>query len=131
MTIHNTDKDCTLDADDGCTVCGVYHGDRCDECGGRGFHVDGCSEIEHEADVEAEQEAVGSMHFDLRDLADQLEAVVWDAPADADGAMCAEVLWDGYPLDEGRFPAKTYLPALAAMADVLIVQRDIARSEAE
>ena len=46
MTDHNHDDDCILGPDDCCTECGVYHGDPCDECGGRGFHRDGCSEIE-------------------------------------------------------------------------------------
>ena len=44
---HHKDSDCTtLDENDMCTGCQVYHGPACSECGGRGFHVDGCSEIE-------------------------------------------------------------------------------------
>jgi hypothetical protein len=41
---HNKDADCTVDAETGlCTVCGVLHGEPCDECGGCGFHGDACS----------------------------------------------------------------------------------------
>jgi hypothetical protein len=43
---HDTDSDCTLSADDDCCVkCGVYHGDECPDCGGRGFHTPDCSEL--------------------------------------------------------------------------------------
>jgi hypothetical protein len=42
---HTVDSDCTLDYADTCVVCRVYHGDPCPECGGRGFHVEGCSEV--------------------------------------------------------------------------------------
>lgn len=37
--MHSRDSDCTLDATDTCTACGVYHGDPCPDCGGRGFHA--------------------------------------------------------------------------------------------
>ena len=43
---HSRDEDCTLDATDSCSVCGVYHGDPCPVCGGRGFHRDGCERID-------------------------------------------------------------------------------------
>jgi len=43
--LHDRDEDCTLDEDDSCTVCGVWHGDPC-ACGGRGFHREGCAEYE-------------------------------------------------------------------------------------
>ena len=43
--IHESDAECTLDEDDCCEVCGVMHGDPCEECGGRGYHAAGCSEI--------------------------------------------------------------------------------------
>lgn len=44
---HSRDEDCTVDAAvDMCTGCGVAHGDPCPECGGRGFHREGCSESE-------------------------------------------------------------------------------------
>jgi hypothetical protein len=43
---HATDADCRLDDEDCCVGCGVYHGDPCPECGGRGFHLADCSEIE-------------------------------------------------------------------------------------
>jgi hypothetical protein len=39
---HTTDSHCTLDENDECKVCGVYHGDPCPGCGGSGFHYDGC-----------------------------------------------------------------------------------------
>ena len=42
MTEHVKDSDCTLDATGTCVVCGVYHGDPCEQCGGRGFHNQGC-----------------------------------------------------------------------------------------
>lgn len=43
---HNKDEDCTLDKDtDLCVECGVYHGDKCIECNGRGFHRDNCTRI--------------------------------------------------------------------------------------
>ena len=42
---HTVDADCTIDADHACVVCGVYHGPDCRECGGSGFHLDGCSEL--------------------------------------------------------------------------------------
>lgn len=45
---HQHDADCApyLRADDTCGVCGVSHGPECWECGGRGYHRPGCSEIE-------------------------------------------------------------------------------------
>jgi len=42
--MHNHDSQCTLDQDT-CTVCGVYHGDPCPVCLGRGFHVSGCQSV--------------------------------------------------------------------------------------
>ena len=45
---HNQDPDCTIDPNTGlCTVCGVYHGEPCFACGGRGFHLPNCSEGDH------------------------------------------------------------------------------------
>ena len=42
-TYHEKDQDCTVDPKTWCcTVCGVYHGDPCWVCGGRGFHKPGC-----------------------------------------------------------------------------------------
>jgi hypothetical protein len=29
-----------------CVECGVYHDEPCPDCGGTGFHKDGCQEIE-------------------------------------------------------------------------------------
>lgn len=46
MTPHNRDADCTLDADGTCTTCGTYHGDPCSACKGRGFHEEGCPNVE-------------------------------------------------------------------------------------
>jgi len=43
---HRSDADCTLDEHDVCTACGVYHGDPCARCAGRGYHEAGCPEIE-------------------------------------------------------------------------------------
>lgn len=43
---HTKDSDCTIDENDSCTDCGVWHAYPCTECAGRGFHKDGCSEIE-------------------------------------------------------------------------------------
>jgi hypothetical protein len=48
-TNHKTDADCNV-IDDECVECGVFHGDTCRECGGRGFHDAGCSDIEERAD---------------------------------------------------------------------------------
>lgn len=43
---HHTDSDCTLNpADDCCIDCGVYHGEPCPGCGGRGFHVGPCADL--------------------------------------------------------------------------------------
>ena len=42
---HERDADCApyLDAEtDTCSVCGVYHGDPCPSCEGRGYHRDDC-----------------------------------------------------------------------------------------
>ena len=48
MATHTTDGDCEghLDDDGTCMVCGVYHGDPCAFCGGRGFHrTDDCPNL--------------------------------------------------------------------------------------
>lgn len=39
---HTKDGDCVLDDTDCCIVCGVWHGDPCPECGGKGFHKSRC-----------------------------------------------------------------------------------------
>lgn len=42
---HTTDADCApFIVDDSCSTCGVFHGDPCPECQGRGFHKSECSE---------------------------------------------------------------------------------------
>ena len=40
--LHSKDSDCTLDAHDSCTVCGVGHGEPCSECDQKAFHLSGC-----------------------------------------------------------------------------------------
>jgi hypothetical protein len=47
---HITDADCTIGDDDCCVECGVLHGDPCPECGGKGYHVDGCQAEDRRAD---------------------------------------------------------------------------------
>lgn len=43
---HDRDMDCIGHiVNDMCTVCGVYHGDPCARCGGRGFHKPDCIDI--------------------------------------------------------------------------------------
>jgi hypothetical protein len=42
---HAKDGDCTV-VGGTCTTCGVSHDGRCRECGGSGFHVEGCSEVD-------------------------------------------------------------------------------------
>jgi hypothetical protein len=39
---HTTDADCTV-VRGTCMICGVSHTSRCSECGGSGFHVEGCA----------------------------------------------------------------------------------------
>jgi hypothetical protein len=50
LVYHEKDDDCKLDNPDGlpgtCVECGVYHDEPCPDCGGTGFHKDGCQEIE-------------------------------------------------------------------------------------
>lgn len=44
---HTRDEDCTVSEATGCcTGCGVAHSDPCHACGGCGYHLDGCEEIE-------------------------------------------------------------------------------------
>lgn len=44
---HTKDSDCTVDPETQCCIyCGVWHGEECPECKGRGFHNEGCSEYE-------------------------------------------------------------------------------------
>jgi len=41
--LHTKDEDCDVDPEtNNCRVCGVYHGDPCAVCGGRGFHRPWC-----------------------------------------------------------------------------------------
>ena len=49
--VHQYDSDCTLDGNDMCTVCGVWHGDPCPACGQRGYHMATCSELESEETI--------------------------------------------------------------------------------
>ena len=39
---HTKDNHCTL-VEDTCIECGVYHGEPCPDCEGRGFHNENCS----------------------------------------------------------------------------------------
>lgn len=42
---HHKDEDCDVDPDDDlCRECGVYHGEPCPKCGGRGFHRRVCED---------------------------------------------------------------------------------------
>ena len=50
---HSKDTDCTLDATDCCTGCGIYHGDPCPTCGGCGFHAPECEDVDGCADAYA------------------------------------------------------------------------------
>ncbi len=44
--MHERDTDCTLDPETNvCRECGVFHGDPCPRCSGRGFHEPGCPEF--------------------------------------------------------------------------------------
>lgn len=49
---HGRDADCTVDPEtDTCTTCGVFHGDPCRLCGGRGFHKAGCGATDGACDA--------------------------------------------------------------------------------
>jgi len=52
--MHTKDSDYTLDENDVCTDCGVWHGDPCGFCGACGFHVQGCEFIELVRDINAD-----------------------------------------------------------------------------
>jgi hypothetical protein len=68
---HNKDADCSVDpATDMCTVCGVYHGEACDECGGRGFHGDACS-LNEANWVDAQETRENSVDLDQFKVKDQ------------------------------------------------------------
>lgn len=41
--VHTRDEHCVVGDNGCCTVCGVSHGDPCPDCGGRGFHNEGCA----------------------------------------------------------------------------------------
>jgi hypothetical protein len=45
--VHTKDSDCQIDATNCCTECGVYHGEPCALCGGRGYHELKCDELEN------------------------------------------------------------------------------------
>lgn len=43
---HTKDEDCDVDPETGlCKVCRVDHSDLCPDCGGRGFHNEGCPQM--------------------------------------------------------------------------------------
>lgn len=49
MADHVKDSDCTLNPETNeCIECGVLHGDPCLDCGGRGFHKEGCPGMDPE-----------------------------------------------------------------------------------
>lgn len=40
---HTEDAHCTVDTETNeCRICHVFHGDPCQDCGGRGYHNQGC-----------------------------------------------------------------------------------------
>ena len=49
---HTSDADClaadSIDATNTCTICGVYHGDPCPDCNGRGYHDRDCNHVDEE-----------------------------------------------------------------------------------
>ena len=46
MINHTKDAECTIDPEtDLCKECGVYHGDPCPDCGGKGLHTDECPQM--------------------------------------------------------------------------------------
>jgi hypothetical protein len=49
---HDSDAHCTLDATDSCETCGVFHGEPCAECDGRGFHAERCQEGSASCNIE-------------------------------------------------------------------------------
>jgi hypothetical protein len=48
-----------LSADDTCPKCGVYHGEPCADCDRRGYHAEGCPEVDC-AEADAEVQAPGA-----------------------------------------------------------------------
>lgn len=43
---HTKDADCIVDASGCCATCGVSQtGDPCEECGGVGYHAEGCHQV--------------------------------------------------------------------------------------
>lgn len=53
-TDHTRDEDCTV-VDDECTGCGVWHGDPCEDCGGRGYHRAPCEVMRTDLCIDCEQ----------------------------------------------------------------------------
>src|SRR4051794_265585 len=49
---HVKDSDCTVDPETGlCVGCGVDHSGQCEKCSGKGYHFEGCPEIDGPAEV--------------------------------------------------------------------------------
>jgi hypothetical protein len=61
---HTRDSDCTVGEDGMCEVCGVLHGDPCQSCGGKGFHVDGYveSDVHERPDLPHHSDCVRRFH---------------------------------------------------------------------
>jgi len=71
---HECDEDCHpfLRGDEGddqeCSVCGVYHGDPCPHCEGRGFHDGDCPKMQDERAEPIDRDEERAAHGDyLRD----------------------------------------------------------------
>lgn len=109
---HERDEDCSLGDDGECVVCGVWHGDPCLLCDGRGFHREHCPASDDTAMV-AEVFCLGELTWPgfhsaewrrggavvpwfTRDVADALRSALGLAPPyaiDAGVGEDARVLW--------------------------------------
>ena len=71
---HNTDADCTLDDTNSCIICGVYHGEPCIECGGRGFHNGNCKANDtYKVTVELYKWELENLHISVVEYLDTME----------------------------------------------------------
>ena len=64
---HTRDSDCDGHIDDtgACAICGAWHGDECQDCGGRAYHDPACLAAHDQEDAEA----VFAPDCTLRDVA--------------------------------------------------------------